>query len=94
MNSSEIINFVNCLGFTKSIRISEIEHHITDNIDIIVELNTNVFVYDKKQILFRDKYSHIKNIEQLIDLVFDKTSINLNVYLRKIKVRKIKNNIK
>jgi len=87
----EVIEYINKLNLYKTNRLSEIEYYIKDKIYIIIELNTNIFVLDNKEDLHKNKYTHIKNIEELNNVIYQKTKIDLNIRLRNYKIDKIIN---
>lgn len=91
MDNQELITFISGLNIDKNIHPSEAYYLLKDKIYIVIEMQKNVFILDDNKLLHKDKYTHIKDIQELIKVTYNKTKINLNVFIRKEKINKILN---
>lgn len=88
---NNLINFIENLSIKKNIFPLEVRFYITNKIYILIEMEINVFVVDENFTMVKNRYTNIKSIDEIIDVVLKKTNINLNVFMRNIKINKILN---
>lgn len=91
MNENDLKNFIYALNLKLSYSVSDRYYIINDRISILIEQYGygNVFIYDDNKTSFSDRYISVETIDELINIIKEKTNINLNIFLRKQKIENI-----
>jgi len=89
--SNNIITYIENLNLKKMWFSIETEYIINDNFSILIEnsSSTHIFFITNNAKYHKDKYIHIENIEDLKDIYYKKTDKNIELLLRKEKLKKL-----
>lgn len=86
-----LFEYIKKLDLKVSYSIHENLYNIGQNIYIMIESNFHVFIVDYNQKLYSDRYKIVKNINELKQLYFEKTSKNIELLLRKENLKNLDN---
>lgn len=84
----KLCDYIYSLNLNRTITVSETRYKINDNLFISIEL-FGIFMVDYTKKLHSDIYTHITTIEQLKKVYFEKTSKDIELLLRKEKLKKL-----
>ena len=89
ISESSLVSYIENLNLRKNYECFDTNYIIDNNYIICIESSTNVFFIDKKMNSNRDLYTFIINIERLKDIYYKKTGKNIEILMRKEKLKKL-----
>jgi len=87
ISESSLVNYIENLNLRKTHECFDTNYIIDNNYIICIESSTNVFFIDKK--MNSNLYIFIINIEKLKDIYYKKTGKNIEILMRKEKLKKL-----